>query len=119
MELNKIQMRIGKEATSNFASLAFILVQLSELWEEQDWLKTQCSTNKVTQNWLTKAVAKFPTGLSSLTQEVAKEVTLSICGPMQPLFHLLKVTLVQSGPGVQEFRSLGDQIVLVMNNLTR
>ena len=40
-------------------------------------------------------------------------------GPLQPLFHLLKVTLVQSGTGVQGFKSPGDQIVTVMNNLTR
>ena len=34
MELSKIQMRIGKEATRDFASSASVLVQLSELWEE-------------------------------------------------------------------------------------
>ena len=93
MELSKIQMRIGKEATGDFASSASILVQLSELWEEQERLKNECSTNKAPQNWLTKAVAKFPTGLLSLTQEVTKEVTSSMRGPLQPLFHLLKVTL--------------------------
>ena len=119
MELSKIQMRIGKEAVGDFASLASILVQLSELWEEQEQLETKCSTDEATQSWLTKAVAKFPKGLSSLAQEVTKEVALSMRRPMQPLFHLLKVTLVQSGPGVQGFRSPGDQIVLVMNELTR
>lgn len=64
-------------------------------------------------------MAKFPKVLSSLAQEVTKEVTLSMRRPMQPLFHLLKITLVQSGPGVQGFRSPGDQIVLVVNKLTR
>ena len=49
MELSKIQMRIGKEVTSDFASSASILVQLSELWEEQEQLETECSTNKATQ----------------------------------------------------------------------
>ena len=48
MELSKIQMRIGKEATGDFASLASILVQLSELWEEQDRLKNKCATNEAT-----------------------------------------------------------------------
>ena len=108
MELSKIQMRIGKEATGDFASSTSILVQLSELWEEQERIKTECSTNKGTQNWLTKAVAKFPTGLFSLAWEVTKEVTLSMRGPMQPLFHLLKVTSMQSSPGVQGFKLPGD-----------
>ena len=45
VELSKIQMRIGKEAVGDFASSASILVQLSKLWEEQEQLKTECSTN--------------------------------------------------------------------------
>ena len=66
MELSKIQMRIGKEATGDFASPAAILVQLSELWEEQDRLENECATNEATRNWLAKSVAKFPEGLTSL-----------------------------------------------------
>ena len=100
VELSKMQMRIGKKAVGNFASLALILVQLSKLWEEQERFETECSTNDTTQNWLAKAIAQCPKGLSSLVKEVMDKITMLLRGPMQPLFHLLKAMSVQSGPGM-------------------